>query len=269
MIEFIQSPFMVRALLTGALVGFLIPLLGNFIVPKKLSLLGDASSHFIFAGTTISFLLGFSTGALAYPMAVLAVFGILLTINSLKIAGDQALALFLALGSAIASVAISLGAKVNLNAVLFGSVLTVTVEDLIVAALITLFTASFIYVNYRKVLIFIVNEELARLRGVPVNLYQFLLAMVTGLAIVAGVKTVGVLLVTALLVIPVTTASLTASSMKKSLIISAVIGETSVLMGVMTSYYTPISPGAATVIILLIGLLVAVVFHRMGRVVSA
>ncbi|MEM4303362.1 MAG: metal ABC transporter permease [Candidatus Caldarchaeum sp.] len=251
MIDVFQQPFMARALAAGVIASFLLPLLGNFLIPKKLSLLGDASSHFVFASLAVSALVGLSSGVLSYPLAVIAVFGMLQMVKGLKMAGDQALAIFLALGGATASIAISSGARINLNAVLFGSVFLVELDDLLAGVAIASLTGFFIIKKFREIVIFTVNEELARVRGVPVKLYELLLAAVSGLSIVAGVKIAGILLVTALLVLPAVSISLVATSMKKAITLSIAIGESCMFAGIVSSYYTGMAPGASTVYILL------------------
>ncbi len=251
MIDLFQQPFMLRALAASLIAGFLLPLLGNFLVPKKLSLLGDASSHFVFASLAVSTLIGVGGGFVAYPTAALAVFGMLQMIKRLGMAGDQALAILLSIGNATASLAITLGARINLNAVLFGSLLLVQLEDLLAGFVIAILTALFIFTRFRQVVMYTVNEELARIRGVPVNLYGMLLSVIAGLSIVSGVKIAGVLLVTALLVIPTVATSLISTSLKRAIIYSIIIGEISLFLGIVLSYYAATAPGASSVLILL------------------
>jgi zinc transport system permease protein len=138
MIEPFQQPFMLRAFAAAILSGITLPLIGSFLVPKKLSLLGDASSHFTFAALAVAALAGLGLFMLPYIIPVLAVYGILKTMRVLKLSGDQALAIFLTLGAATASVALSLGARINLNAVLFGSLLLVQPEDLLASLVVAL-----------------------------------------------------------------------------------------------------------------------------------
>ncbi len=251
MIDLFQQPFMLRALAASLIAGFLLPLLGNFLVPKKLSLLGDASSHFIFASLAVSALMGVGSGLIAYPTAVLAVFGMLQMIKRLGMTGDKALAVFLSLGSATASLAITVGARINLNAVLFGSLLLVQLEDLLSGLAVAVSTSLFIFTRFRQVVMYTVNEELARVRGVPVNLYGMLLSVFTGLSIVSGVKIAGVLLVTALLVIPTVATSPISTSLRRAIVYSIIIGEASLFLGIVLSYYTETAPGTSSVFILL------------------
>jgi len=264
MIEVFQQAFMLRALAAAAIAGLALPLLGNFIVPKKLSLLGDSSSHFTFAALALGALLGFFNIILVYVMAVLAVLGTLKLVRSLRIAGDQALAVFLSIGAVTASIAISMGARLNLNAILFGSVLVVQLEDLVAGSAISLFTIAFAASRFGKMILYTVNEELARVMGVRVQFYEAMLAVMAGLAIVSGVKIAGVLLVTALLVLPTASTSLLATSMKKAILLSILLGEAALFTGVLSSFYLNIAPGASSVSILLVFFGFSLILSRLG-----
>ncbi len=264
MIEVFQYNFMLRALAAAAIAGLVLPLVGNFIVPKKLSLLGDSSSHFIFAALALGALAGFVNIFMVYAMAVLAVLGTLKLVRSLKMPGDQALAVFLSLGAATASIAISMGARLNLNTVLFGSVLAVELEELTAGLAIAIFAIAFTAVKFGRILLYTVNEELARVMGVKIQFYEIMLAVMSGLAIVSGVKIAGVLLVTALLVLPTASTSFLATSMKKSILLSILLGEAALFIGVISSFYLNIAPGASSVSILLLFFGLAPLLSRLG-----
>ncbi|GBC68932.1 Manganese transport system membrane protein MntB [archaeon HR01] len=264
MIEPFTQSFMLRALAAAAVAGFLLPLIGCFIVPKKLSLLGDSSSHFTFAALAIGALAGVFSIFLVYLMAVVAVLASLKLIRGLKISGDQVLAIFLSLGAAVASIALSLGARINLNSVLFGSILVVQPEEILAGLAVAALAGLFTKLRFGEIILYTVNEELARVRGVPVTIYELVLAVVAGLSIVSGIKIAGVLLVTALMVIPTASTSFLASSMKRAIIFSVLIGELSLLTGVVASYYLNIAPGAVTVFILLGFLTASIASARLG-----
>ncbi|MEM2034007.1 MAG: metal ABC transporter permease [Candidatus Caldarchaeum sp.] len=258
-----SQPFMQRALGAAVVTGLLLPLIGNYLVPKRLSLLGDASSHAAFAVIALSSLLGFRETLLTYLAPVAAIYAILQLMRRFHVSGDQALAALLAVGGATASLAISLGARVNLNAVLFGSLLLVQVEDIIlgvsVAAAVTLFVAG----NFGKTLVYTVSEELAKVRGVQVGAYTFVFAVAAGLSIVTGIKIAGVLLVTALLAIPTMAASLISNSFKISILLSILFGTTATTLGVFISYYLALAPGASSVMVLMIFLILCLVLRSL------
>ncbi|MDW8073436.1 MAG: metal ABC transporter permease [Nitrososphaerota archaeon] len=255
---------MQRAFLAAAVAGFILPFVGNFIVPKKLSLLGDSSSHFVLASLALGALFGVSGMYVAYVAVVVGVFAALRLVRGLGLSGDQVLAILLSLSAAVASVAISRGARISLTSVLFGSILAVETRDILAGLIVSISALVFVFHNFGGVLLYTVSEELARIRGVNVGLYEFLFAVVTGLAVAVSVGVVGVLLVTALLVIPVMASGWIVSSMRRALLLSVIMGEVSLFCGVLLSYVFDISPGAATVFVLLGVMNASLLLSRLG-----
>jgi zinc transport system permease protein len=255
---------MQRAFLAGLVAGFILPFVGCFIVPKRLSLLGDSSSHFVLASVALGALFGISGVYLAYVVVVVGVFVALRLVRGFGLSGDQVLAILLSLSAAIAAVAISRGARVSLGSVLFGSVLAVSIEDIVAGLLISAFALIFVLRNFGGVLLYAVSEELARIRGVNVGLYEALFALVTGLAVAVSVRVVGVLLVTALIVVPVMAGGVLVSSMRKAILFSVAFGEASLFFGLLLSYFLDISPGAATVFVLLGVLAISLFLTKLG-----
>lgn len=255
---------MQRAFLAAAVAGFLLPFVGCFIVPKRLSLLGDSSSHFVLASVALGALFGVSGVLLAYVAVVLGVFAALRLVRGLGLSGDQVLAILLSLSAAVASLAISRGARISLSSVLFGSLLAVQVEDIVAGLVVAVSAALYVIRNFSGVLLYTVSEELARIRGVNVSLYEVLFSLVTGLAVAVSVRIVGVLLVTALIVVPVMAGSLLVSSMRKAILLSVILGEASLFSGVILSYLLDISPGAATVFVLMAGFSISLLLSKSG-----
>ncbi|MEM4591470.1 MAG: metal ABC transporter permease [Nitrososphaerota archaeon] len=255
---------MQRAFLAALVAGFLLPFVGCFIVPKKLSLLGDSSSHFVLASLALGAFFGVSGVLAAYVAVVVGVFAALRLVRGLGLSGDQVLAILLSFSAAMASLAISRGARVSLGSVLFGSLLAVQVEDIVAGLLVAVFAFVFVVRNFGRVLLYTVSEELARIRGVNVSFYEVLFALVTGLAVAVSVRIVGVLLVTALIVVPVMAVGLLVSSMRRAILFSVVFGEASLLAGVVLSYLLDIAPGAATVFILIAVFAVSLLLSRSG-----
>lgn len=255
---------MQRAFLAAAVAGFILPFVGSFVVPKKLSLLGDSSSHFVLAAVAVGALFGASGVFIAYVAVVVGVFAALRLVRGLGFSGDQVLAILLSLSAAVASVAISRGARISLTSILFGSILAVDVSDIFAGFLVSVFAAFFVFRNFGGVLLYTVSEELARIRGVNVLRYEVLFALVTGLAVAVSVRVVGVLLVTALLVIPVMVSGVLVSSMRRAVLLSVLLGEASLFSGVLLSYLLDISPGAATVFVLLGAMTASLLLSRLG-----
>jgi zinc transport system permease protein len=264
LLEVFSEPFVLRALAAAAVSGYLLPLVGGFIVPRRLSLLGDSSSHFAFAAIAVGALFGVSGIFLAYVFVVVGIFVVLRLVRVLGVSGDQALAVVLAFGAALASLAISRGARISLGSVLFGSLLAVDELDLLAGALVTVLASVFVYRNFGGVLLYTLSDELARSRGVNTGLYEFLLAVVAGLAVAVSVRVAGVLLVTAVMVVPVMTASLLSTSFKKFLGLAVLFGELGLILGVLLSLTLEMAPGASSVFVLLGILGVSAALHRAG-----
>ncbi len=264
MLGVFSEPFMLMALAAAAVSGFLLPLVGGFIVPRRLSLLGDSSSHFAFAAIAVGALLGVSGVFLAYVFVIVGVFVVLRLVRVLGVSGDQALAVVLAFGAALASLAISRGARVSLGSVLFGSLLAVDVVDLSAGALVAVSAAVFIARNFGSLLLYTLSDELARARGVDTRLYEFLLAVVAGLAVAVSVRVAGVLLVTAVMVVPVMAASLLSTSFRRFLGLAVLFGELGLFLGVLLSFPLNMAPGASSVFVLLGILGVSAALHRAG-----
>src|SRR5574341_923757 len=202
--EFLQYGFMQRALVVGAVTALICPAIGVFLIPRRLSLIADTLAHVALAGVALGLVPGVSPvlGALVVTLAGAVGMERLRARGALQ--GDAALAVFLSGGFALAVVLISLarGFNADLFAILFGSILTVTTGDvwLIVAlgAVVTLAIGGF----YRQLLAITLHEDLARTSGVPVAALNLLLTLLTALTTVVAMRMVGVLLVSAMIVIP-------------------------------------------------------------------
>jgi zinc transport system permease protein len=255
--EALALPFVQRAYVAALLVGSLLPTIGSFVVPKRLSLLGDTSAHIAFGAAAFASLIGIAfTDTLAVPMTALATVSMLRLVRGFGVSGDVALTVFLTAGAALASASISLGSRVNLQAVLFGSILLVGQEDLLVMAIITAVVIGIVAFRFGDLILFTLNEELARLKGVRTELLETLFAVVVAVSITESMKLMGVLMVTSLLVLPVVAASSVCTSLKRSIATSVAIAELSTFSSVSLSYAVGLPPSSLTVLTLLALLLV-------------
>ncbi|HXV34942.1 MAG TPA: metal ABC transporter permease [Gaiellaceae bacterium] len=239
------------AFATGAVVGVLAPAVGFFLVQRNMSLVGDGVGHTAFAGVALGYLLGVSPVLTALVAAVAGAVGIEWLRARHRTAGDQALALLfytgLAAGVVLASTAGAL--NVDLFAFLFGSILTVTREDLVVVAALGTGALAAIGLLYRALVGVVVDEEGAQVAGVPVAPLNVLVAGLAGLTIGLSMQIVGILLVAALMVLPVITSGRIAWSMRSSIVIAMAIGLASVFAGLTIAYYADLPPGGAIVLV--------------------
>jgi zinc transport system permease protein len=243
--------FMQLALAAGLVVGLCAPLIGTFLVQKRLSLLGDGIGHVAFAGVAGGVFLGIWPVWSALVAAVAAALGIERLRSRGKAPGDLALALFFYSGLAAGVVLLSLahGLDANLFGYLFGSILTVAPGDVVLIAVVGVAVVGVIAVLGRALFGVVLDEEAARVAGLPVDGLNSLLAAMAAVVVVASMRVVGVLLVAALMVLPVATAQLVARSFMSSLRWAAAIGMVSVVVGLVAARAWNLAPGGTIVLV--------------------
>jgi zinc transport system permease protein len=262
-----SQQFMQYAFAAGAIVGVLAPTVGFFLVQRRLSLIGDGIGHVAFAGVAAGYLLGISPVATALVGSVLGAVGIEWLRSQRPAAGDQALAFFFYTGIALGVVLISAAKALNANlfAFLFGSILTVSRSDLILVGILGVVGIAVIGLLYRGFLATALDEEGARVSGVPVVMLNVLLAGLVGVTIAVSMRIVGILLIAALMVLPVLTASRIARSVRETLVLAMAIGVGSVFVGLFAAYYFDLAPGGAIVLTAAASLLVATLLQLADR----
>jgi zinc transport system permease protein len=245
-----DAEFMRLAFATGAIVGVLAPAVGFFLVQRRMSLIGDGVGHVAFAGVAAGYLLGISPVATALVASVAGAIAIEWLRSQHQAAGDQALALVFYTGIAAGVVLISAAGALNANlfAFLFGSILTVTRGDLLLVAILGVVGLALIGALYRPLVAVALDEEAARVSGVPVALLNVLLAGLAGVTIAVSMRIVGILLIAALMVLPVIAASRIAWSIRSTIVLSTAIGLGSVFAGLTLAYYANLAPGGAIVL---------------------
>jgi zinc transport system permease protein len=248
--EFLQYGFMHRAFAAGAVTALICPAIGVFLIPRRLSLIADTLAHVALAGVALGLVLGISPvlGALVVTLAGAVGIERLRARGALQ--GDAALAVFLSGGFACAVVLIGLarGFNADLFAILFGSILTVTGSDvgLMVAlgALVTAAVGGF----YKQLLAITLNEDLARTSGVPVGALNLLLTALTALTTVVAMRMVGVLLVSAMIVIPALTGFALGRSFHTATAIAIGVALLAMTAGLVAAYYLRLPAGGAVVL---------------------
>lgn len=244
-----ELPFMQLALAAGAIVGLTTPLIGAFVVQKRLSLMGDGIGHVAFAGVGIGLLAGVFPVWTALALAVSAAVGLELLRRS-GVAGDLALALLfyagLALGVVIAGKAGALNASIL--PYLFGSILTVRASEVWVIAALGAAIVVAVALAGRALFAVVVDEESARVAGLPVDALSVGLSALVAVTIVAAMRAVGLLLVAALMVLPVGASQAIARSFRATLLGSAAIGVGSVVAGLTAARAWGLAPGGAIVL---------------------
>ncbi len=265
--ELLESEFMRLALGAGAVVGVLAPAVGFFLVQRRQSLIGDGIGHVAFAGVAAGILLDLPPVLTALAAAVVGGVAIELLRSRGGAAGDQALALVFYTGIALGVVLISLAGAldVDLFQYLFGSILTVTPTDLVVIASLGAVGLATITVLYRALAAVAVDEEGARVAGVPIGGLNIAVAALAAVTVALSMRVVGILLVAALMVLPVSAATRVAWSMRSAFFLSLAVGLASALAGLTVAYYADLPPGGTIVLVAAAAFGLALVGSRLRR----
>lgn len=247
----LESEFMRLALGAGAVVGVLAPAVGFFLVQRRQSLTGDGIGHVAFAGVAAGILLDVAPVLTALVAAILGGIAIELLRSRGGAAGDQALALVFYTGIALGVVLISAAGALNVDLFqyLFGSILTVTRSDLVVIAALGAVGLAVVGLLYRPLAGVVIDEEGARVAGVPIGALNIAVAALAAVTVALSMRVVGILLVAALMVLPVSAAERIAWSMRSTLVLSMAIGLGSSLVGLVVSYYADLPPGGTIVLV--------------------
>jgi zinc transport system permease protein len=251
MLEIFQYSFMVRAFIAGTIIGIIAPLIGSFLVTRRYALMADSLSHIALSGIAIGLLVGIYPIYVALLVTVISAIVIEYLRTKRKISGEIALAMFLYGGLATAIILISLarGFNVDLFSYLFGSITTVRPIDLWVIGSLGLAVIVAVYFLYDELLYISFNEEAARVSGIPVNILNTVLVILTAITVSLSMRIVGLLLIGALLVIPVVAAMQVGRSFVKTLFYAVGFGVISVISGLFVSYYLNLAAGGTIVAI--------------------
>src|SRR5690625_2446975 len=270
--DIIQFDFLRHTFLTGILIGVIAPLLGTFLVVRRLSLLADALSHVTLAGIAFGL---FIEKQLILPLSPLysgmgfSVVGAVL-IEKLRAVytayQEIGIPIILSGGVGLSVIFISLanGFNTDLFNYLFGSVSAVSRIDFLTILGISIFIIIVIFVFYKELLTLSFDEEHATVSGIHSNRIHFLFIVLTALVIAASIRIVGVLLVSALMTLPVASAMRFAVSFKQLIFYSIVFAELSVVVGLISGYYLSIPPGGTIVMIAVFILIISLAFKRLS-----
>jgi zinc transport system permease protein len=243
--------FMQRALVAGLVVGVFAPMIGTFVVQRRMSLIGDGIGHLAFAGVGLGLVAAVAPVWAALAVAVAGAIGIELLRSRRAASGDLALALFFYSGIAAGVVLVGLagGLDANLLTYLFGQPLTVNDREIAVILGLGAAVVAIVLLLRRALFAVVTDEEWSRVAGLPVGLLNTVLAVMVAVSVVAAMRVVGLLLVAAMMVLPVASGQLLARSFRGTLWWSVAIGVTSVVSGLAASRIWGLAPGGTIVLI--------------------
>ena len=251
-VEMMSHTFIQRALLVGTLISLCAALLGVILVLKRYSMIGDGLSHVGFGVLAIATAFGATSPLyIAVPCVTISAIVLLKIGNNSKIKSDSAIALIsssaLAIGVAVTSLTTGLNADVcNF---MFGSILAMSMPDVYLSIAVGIIVAILFIVYYRKLFVVTFDEEFAKASGLNAKRYTNIIAVLTALIITIGMRMMGVMLISSIIIFPALTSMRIFKSFKKVVISSAIISVLSFLMGIYLSYVYNISTGAMIVIV--------------------
>ena len=264
--------FIRYSLISGLLIGFIAPLIGAFIVVRRLSLIADALSHVTLGGISFGmFLLTIiPVFSVINPMwfgILFAVIGALL-IEKLRTSFSNyqeiAIPIIMSAGIALSAIFISLADGFNQEIVglLFGSISAVNISDLTTIIIITIIVLIFIVLFYKELFILSFDEEYSKVIGIP-KWIQFLFIVIVAMVISASMRVVGILLVSALITLPIAISMRITKGFKQLIALSVILGELSVILGLIIAFYMNISTGGVIVVLLVLMLILTMIIQKL------
>ncbi|MDW0152449.1 MAG: metal ABC transporter permease [Nitrososphaeraceae archaeon] len=263
--DLIQYGFMQRALISAIAISFICSIVGLFLVLKRHSLFGDALAHVAFGGISLGLFLGVYPLWTAYIVAILSAVGVNKLRESTKIPPDSSIAVLLTSGLAIGVILISIsgGFTLNLFSLLFGNILLVSNDDVIMILITAAIVIPVIYILYKKLVLIIFDENQAKVSGLNVTWINTLFIILASITIIASIRLVGVLLISSLIVIPNITALMLGKGFKKTIFISCAMSVFSVVFGIVISYYSNVAPSGMIVLTMVSMFLITVIAKNM------
>lgn len=255
----LQFAFVQRAFLGGGVIAVLCAVLGLFLVLRKMSLIGDGLSHVSFGAVALGLLLNTSPLYVALPLVVLASLAILKLTEKARLYGDAAIGIVSALGIAggVILASVSRGFNVDLFSYLFGNILSIGNQELVLAVVLSAVVLGVVAVFYNDLLAVTFDEEYARVSGIKTSRVNMLLMVLTAVTVVLAIRVVGIMLISALLILPAGTALQLARGFKGALVLSALAAVTAVMAGICASIVFDLPAGGAIVAVNLVFFLAA------------
>ena len=264
-LEMLSYPFLVRALVVGVLVSLCASLLGVSLVLKRYSMIGDGLSHVGFGALAIATALNLAPLAVAVPVVVVAAFLLLRLSQNGKLKGDAAIALLSssALAIGVMTVSMTSGMNTDVNNYMFGSILSLSSADLRLSLILSAAVLALFVLCYPRIFAVTFDETFSRATGVHTQAYNMLLAVLTAVTIVLGMRMMGALLISSLLIFPALTSMRLCHTFQSVVICSAVLSVVCFLLGMSLSFFLS-SPAGATVVI--VNLLAFLIFSAIARI---
>ena len=265
--EMLSYPFMVRALFGGMLVSLCASLLGVSLVLKRYSMIGDGLSHVSFGALSIALAMGWSPLKVSIPVVVLAAFFLLRITENSRIKSDAAIAMISASSLAIGIIVTSLttGMTTDVSSYMFGSILAMTKEDVMLSAVLCIIVLGLFVLCYNQVFAVTFDENFAKATGVNVGAYNLLISVLTAVTIVLGMRMMGAMLISSLVIFPCLTSMRVFKSFTSVVVSSGILSLVCFLLGMMASYQFSMPAGASVVVVNLIAFGLFSMWQALGK----
>ncbi len=252
--EILSYGFIQRALIAGTLIAVLCAVLGVFLVLRRLSLIGDGLAHVTFGSVAVALLSRVSpvyVTLAAVPLVLLSSLGILKLTDKARIYGDAAIGIVSALGIACGVLLASVagGFNVDLFSYLFGNILSISATELMIAAVLFSVVMIMVALLYNDLFAITFDEDLARSSGIKTDLINRMLVLLTALTVVLAMKVVGIMLISALLILPAATALQCARGFRTTMLLAAGMATLAVVTGILISFRYNLPSGATIVLV--------------------
>ncbi len=248
--ELLAFEFIRRAIIVGILLAAVLPCIGMIVVLKRLSLVGDALSHASLVGVTLGILLGMNPVIVSIVVCVIAALLSEVLRKYIPNFKENAIIIILSLSVALSGIFSSkIKSSVNFTSYLFGSIVTVTNTDVFIIAVLTILVLSVFVLLYKKLFLITLDEKNAILSGIPVQKINLIFTIVTAITIAIASKTIGVLIVSSLMVIPILCAMQISKSYFTTIINGIIFSLIFTITGIILSYYLDLRPGGTIALI--------------------
>lgn len=267
LINMFSYHFMQRALVVGVLVSLCAALLGVSLVLKRYSMIGDGLSHVGFGALAIASALGLAPLAVAVPVVIVTAVLLLRLNKSSKVKGDAAIAMISssALAIGVISVSLTTGMNTEVSSYMFGSILSLSESDAVLSAILSAAVLVLFILFYPRLFAVTFDEDFSRATGTNTELYNTLLAVLTAVTVVLGMRMMGALLISSLIIFPALSAMRLCKSFKAVVLTAAVISVVCFVIGVVASYFLEAPTGASIVAVDLLAYALASLIGRLQK----
>ena len=264
--EMLSYPFLVRALVGGMLVSLCASLLGVSLVLKRYSMIGDGLSHVSFGALSVALAMGWSPLKISIPVVVLAAFFLLRITENSRIKSDAAIALISASALAIGIIVTSLttGLTTDVSSYMFGSILAMSREDVVLSAVLSVVVLILFLVCYNKIFAVTFDENFAKATGVNVGFYNVVIAVLTAVTIVLGMRMMGAMLISSLIIFPCLSSMRVFKSFGSVVVSSGILSVLCFIIGMAASYQFSTPAGASVVVVNLLVFILFMAWQSLG-----